>query len=47
MKRLPEGFTELAEGSTLSAEEVSKRAADNWYVTASEALEHGLVAGLV
>lgn len=42
-----DGFRELAEGSRLSTEEICQHASDGWYVTASQALDHGLVAGLL
>ncbi len=41
------GFSELVEGSGVGVEEVCERAASNWYVTAEEALDRGLVAGLI
>jgi len=42
-----EGFEQLIEGSDVSLEEIEGRTAGDWYVTAREALERGLVAGLV
>lgn len=41
-----EGFTALAEGSALSADDVAARARDNWYLTAREARDHGMIAGV-
>lgn len=47
-KRLQEeGFKRLASGSRLLSEDISQRARDNWYVPAQEALELGLIAGIV
>lgn len=40
------GFEDLAEGSALTADEIEERARGNWYVSAQEALELGLVGGL-
>jgi ATP-dependent protease ClpP protease subunit len=40
-------FADLSEGSTLSAAEILKRAKDNFYMTADEALELGLVASVI
>ena len=42
-----EGYQQLIEGSRISLDEVEQRAAENWYLTAEEALERGLVAGVV
>ncbi|MBV7541916.1 ATP-dependent Clp protease proteolytic subunit [Acidovorax sp. sic0104] len=43
-----EGFARLAEGSALTAEEIERRVLDkDWYLTAKEALEHGLVASVI
>lgn len=42
-----ENFELLAEGTKISPDEIAKRAMNNWYVRAEEALELGLVAGLV
>lgn len=41
-----EDFRDLAEGSTLSGEDIWERAEHNWYLTAQEALDLGLVEGL-
>ena len=41
------GFRRLIEGSRLSLEEVVKKATNNWYVSAEEAFDLGLVAALV
>lgn len=41
------GFQNLAEGSKLSADDIIKKASQNWYVAADEALELGLVQGLI
>lgn len=41
-----EGFAELAKGSELTEHQLRERALCEWYLTAAEALEHGLVAGL-
>lgn len=42
-----EGFEELIEGSDVTLDELQKKTLDNWYVTAEEALERRLVAGLL
>jgi ATP-dependent protease ClpP protease subunit len=42
-----QGFEELAEGSKLSADEIFKRAKDNFYLTATEARDFGLVASVI
>lgn len=42
-----EGFRELIEGCDISFEEVSRKAQDNWYVPAGEAVKRGLVRGLL
>lgn len=42
-----EGYRQLVEGSSVSLEEVERRAADNWYLPADEALARGLIAGVV
>jgi ATP-dependent Clp protease, protease subunit len=39
-----EGFQKLIVGSKVSLEEVVRRSETNWYLTASEALELGLIA---
>ncbi|RZJ87739.1 MAG: peptidase S14 [Brevundimonas sp.] len=41
-----EGFAALADGSSLSADEVRARAEGNWYLTAAEARDLGLIAGI-
>jgi ATP-dependent protease ClpP protease subunit len=42
-----EGFAALIAGSDLGMDELLDRAATNWYVPAAEALERGLIAGIV
>jgi ATP-dependent protease ClpP protease subunit len=42
-----EGFEDLAKGSNVSLENIQRRAANNWYLRASEAVELGLVQGLL
>jgi ATP-dependent protease ClpP protease subunit len=42
-----EGFAELIQGSSVTLEELRRRAYGGWYLSAPEALELGLVAGLV
>lgn len=42
-----EGFEALIEESDVSRDEVEERAAANWYIPAREALERGLIAGIV
>jgi ATP-dependent protease ClpP protease subunit len=47
-KRIEEqGFEEFAKGSKLSVEELAKRAQENYYLTAKEALDLELIAGIV
>jgi ATP-dependent protease ClpP protease subunit len=41
------GFVELIEGSAVSLEEIRRRSYGGWYLTASQAFELGLVAGLI
>ena len=41
------GFRRLIEGSKVSLDEVIRKATHNWYVTAQEALDLGLVRALV
>jgi ATP-dependent protease ClpP protease subunit len=41
------GFAELINGSDVDAEEIARRAYGGWYLTSEEALQRGLVAGLV
>lgn len=47
LKLQDEGFRELVAGSGVSFEEVSEKAEDNWYLSAEDALQRGLVAGLL
>ncbi|CAN7685183.1 ATP-dependent Clp protease proteolytic subunit [Acidovorax sp. LjRoot117] len=43
-----EGFAKLVEGSLLTAEEIENRVLEkDWYLTAFEALEHGLVESVL
>jgi ATP-dependent protease ClpP protease subunit len=42
-----EGFAQFAEGSSLSVDEVTRRAKTNCYLTAAEALEFGLIAEIL
>lgn len=42
-----EGFARLVEGTDVSYEEVLQRASTGWYVPAQEALDRGLVAGIL
>ena len=42
-----QGFRELIDGTEVLLDEVAEKAQGNWYVTAEEALERGLVAGLL
>ena len=42
-----EGFEELIQGSDVSFDEVCEKAQHNWYLTAEEALQRRLVAGLL
>jgi hypothetical protein len=42
-----EGFENLILGSRVTMEEVLRRAPGNWYIEAREALELGLVAGVI
>ena len=41
-----DNFARLIEGSDVGMEELEQKAISNWYVTAQEALDRGLVAGL-
>jgi hypothetical protein len=41
------GFAKLIEGSQVTLEEITRRAYGGWYLMASDALEMGLVSGLV
>ena len=42
-----QGFAELIDGSDVSDEELRRRAATNWYLTAEESLKRRLVAELI
>lgn len=42
-----EGFAELAAGSKMTTDQIIERAKYNWYVTAQEALDLGLINGLL
>lgn len=42
-----EGFENLISGSRVTMEEVLRRAPSNWYLEAQEALELGLIAGVI
>lgn len=42
-----EGYRALIEGSQVDFEEIRRRARDNWYIPCEEALELGLIAGVV
>jgi len=42
-----EGFANLVRGSQVTLDEVLQRAPSNWYVEAKEALDRGLIAGIV
>jgi ATP-dependent protease ClpP protease subunit len=43
-----EGFAKLVEGSTLKVQDIERRVLEkDWYLTAQEALDHGLVAAVV
>jgi ATP-dependent protease ClpP protease subunit len=42
-----EGFAALVRDTDVSFEEVEKRAATGWYLSAREALDRGLIAGIV
>jgi len=41
------GFAELIEGSTVSLEEIRRRSYGGWYLTAPQALELDLIAGII
>lgn len=40
-------FSALVEGSDVGLDELERRARENWYLTAEEALQRGLIAGIV
>lgn len=42
-----EGFAQFVAGSAVSVDEVRGKAGDNWYITCEEALDRGLIAGVV
>ena len=42
-----EGFERLIEGSGVSLEELERQTVGDWYLTAEQAVERGLVAGLI
>ena len=42
-----EDFAELVDGSDVTVDEINERASYNWYLTAEEALQRRLIAGLV
>ena len=42
-----EGFENLIRGSQVTMDEVLRRAPGNWYLEAQEALELGLIAGVI
>lgn len=42
-----EGFEKLVRGSKVSLDEVRRRAPSNWYLEAQEALDLGLIGGIV
>ena len=41
------GFEELIAGSDVALDELEEKAAENWYLTADQALQRGLIAGVV
>jgi ATP-dependent protease ClpP protease subunit len=47
LKLEEENFERLIEGSDVTMDELREKALYNWYLTAEEALERGLVAGIV
>lgn len=47
MRLEEEGFAALATGSKMTKEEILNRAKREWYLTAQEALKHGLIEGIV
>jgi hypothetical protein len=42
-----EGFEHLIKGSSVTMEEVLKRAPDNWYIEAQEAVKLGLIQAVI
>jgi ATP-dependent protease ClpP protease subunit len=42
-----EGFENLIRGSTVTMDEVLRKAPSNWYVEANDALELGLISGVI
>ena len=42
-----QGFAELISGTNVDAEEIASRAYGGWHLSANEAIERNLVAGLV
>ena len=42
-----EGFENLIAGSSVTLDELLKRAPSNWYIEANEAVEMGLIAGVI
>ncbi len=42
-----DGFAELIEGSRVSLEDIRRQSYGGWYLPAAEALDLGLIAGLV
>jgi hypothetical protein len=42
-----EGFAELIVGSAVTLDDIRRKSYGGWYLSASQALELGLVAGLV
>jgi len=42
-----EGFANLAVGSSLAADDIIRRATENWYLEANEALELGLIEAVI
>ncbi|NVD43955.1 ATP-dependent Clp protease proteolytic subunit [Qipengyuania atrilutea] len=42
-----EGFSALCDGSDVSFDEIRSKAPDNWYIPADEALDRGLIAGVI
>ena len=47
LEREEENFRRLIEGSDVEMDELLEKALCNWYVPAAEALERGLIAGIV